>query len=63
MRLYMLAAYFFNSIAFINMLMAGSVLTGLAIGLGLVVIGLIRSKTNRSFLFNRCSLWRWIHHG
>jgi hypothetical protein len=59
----MLAAYFFNSIAFINMLMAGSVLTGLAIGLGLVVIGLIRSKTNRSFLFNRCSLWRWIHHG
>lgn len=63
MRLFMLAAYFFNSIAFINMLMAGSVLTGLAIGLGLVVIGLIRSKTNRSFLFNRCSLWRWIHHG
>ncbi len=45
--LLMLAGYFFSSIAFIKMHMASIVLTGLMIGLGFVVFGLIRAKTSR----------------
>jgi membrane-associated protein len=42
----MLAGYFFSSIPFIKMHMASIVLAGLAIGLGFVVFGFIRSKRN-----------------
>lgn len=40
----MLAGYFFSSIPFIKMHMASIVLTGLMIGLGFIVFGLIRSR-------------------
>jgi membrane-associated protein len=42
--LLMLAGYFFSSIPFIKMHMASIVITGLMIGLGFVLYGLIRSK-------------------
>jgi len=42
--------YFFSSIDFVKEHMASIVLSGLAIGLGFVVYGLIRSKINRRVL-------------
>ena len=45
--LLMSAGYFFSSIAFIKTHMASIVLTGLMIGLGFVIFGLIRSRIKR----------------
>ena len=46
--LLMLLGYYFSSIAFIKMHMASIVLSGLAIGIGFVLFGLIKNRGKRS---------------